>query len=115
MRCCICGFDMVWRINGETHYEGSEYQGNSTYAYVTNRPADHSRCCDWCDRLHETPARMGMTGQEAEMLGRAMVIANAISIHMFEKLMIDENEPRLPANEIFIGDPRDSIIGDDIS
>jgi hypothetical protein len=98
MRCCICGFDMVWRINGETHYEGDEYLGNSTYAY--NNPnhfnIDHSRCCDWCDRLHETPARMGMTGQEAEMFGRAMVITNAISIHMFEKMMVDKN--------VFIGD-----------
>jgi len=93
---------MVWRINGETHYEGSEYQGNSTYAYgYTGQPdeghpvhLDHSRCCDWCDRLYELPARMGMTGQEAVMFGRAMVITNAISIHMLEKIMVEEKFPQ---------------------
>jgi len=107
MRCCICGFDMLWRHNGETHDEThGEYLGNSCVVYGYRNHLiedeadheghiagiDHSRCCDWCDRLYETPARMGKIGQEREMLGRMMVIANELSIRHFEQMMKAERE-----------------------
>ena len=95
MRCCICGFDMLWRHSGETHDEThGEYLGNACYTYGYRHEIDeghfhgidHSRCCDWCDRLYETPARLGKTGQEREMLGRALLIASELSYHNFSKV-----------------------------
>ena len=106
MRCCICGFDMVWRINGETHYQGKEYLGNrvKVYGYRNHlipdandheghyMGIDHSRCCDWCDRLYETPARMGMVGQAREMMGRGLIIANEMALQLYEKKLLEEEE-----------------------
>ena len=95
---------MVWRHSGKVYDdEHGEYQGNNvhTYGYRDEEDEghyagiDHSRCCDWCDRLHETPARMGLTGQTRDFVGRRMVIANEIAIHEFEKTLKKEKENML--------------------
>jgi hypothetical protein len=95
MRCCICGFDILWRHTGTTHAEGlGVYFGNNVRVWgYRDEPdeghvagIDHSRCCDWCDRLYEIPARMGKTGQDREQMGRALIIANEI---LMEKMQHD--------------------------
>ena len=97
MKCCICGFDMVWRHTGTTHCdELGEYLGNSVRAYGYRGEEDeghvagidHSRCCDWCNSLYETPARLGLTGQRREFMGRSLIIATEISVNDYEKKIL---------------------------
>jgi len=48
------------------------------------------RCCDWCDRLLETPARMGMKGEQAERFGRAMIESDVLAREMMRQMLAEK-------------------------
>ena len=44
-----------------------------------------TRCCDWCNDLKVNPARMGLTGEDAEIMGRILIRAKAVQMHLMEQ------------------------------
>lgn len=92
MKCCICDIEMTHEIIPD-----GEYFGNSA------QPVADGRCCDWCDRLKVTPARMGKTGEEAELMGRALIHTVILSEVMFKEMM------KKKANDILT----DELLGED--
>jgi len=102
MKCAICLLDMHWRINGEVLYQGQEYLGNNMSVYMTpevyrnTKRLEHFRCCDWCDRFYELPARMGMKGEAAIRFGRAMIESDVLARDMMRQLL---NEKAMGADD----------------
>tara|TARA_R110002020_G_scaffold67434_7_gene177101 strand:- start:2937 stop:3236 length:300 start_codon:yes stop_codon:yes gene_type:complete len=65
------------------------YMGNNP---VPLAPAG-TRCCDWCNSLKVTPARLGLTGDAAEELGRTFVRIHAIQMHEMKQHYTKEEIP----------------------
>ncbi len=65
------------------------YPGNNP---VPLAPAN-TRCCDWCNSLKVTPARLGMTGEDAEEMGRAFVRIHAVQQHLMKQHYTKEEIP----------------------
>tara|TARA_Y100001938_G_C7892582_1_gene330480 strand:+ start:357 stop:629 length:273 start_codon:yes stop_codon:yes gene_type:complete len=62
--------------------------------YLGNNPAPlaptSKRCCDWCDSLKVSPARMGLTGEDAEKMGRGLIQMKAVQRHVMKERMNNE-------------------------
>ena len=62
--------------------------------YLGNNPAPlaptSQRCCDWCNDLKVTPARLGLTGEAAEQMGRTLIRIHAIQRNTMKEMMKDE-------------------------
>ena len=87
--CCLCGFTIEHEMfpnggywgNNPAPFEGIKRHGGRI----------DDRCCDWCDSLKVSPARMGLTGEDAEKMGRALIQVKAIQMHMMQKDMQSGN------------------------
>jgi len=82
LTCCLCGYAIEHEM-----FPNGGYMGNNPAPFF---PAEH-RCCDWCNSLKVTPARMGLTGEAAEKMGRSLIQVKAIHMHMMRKDMESGN------------------------
>ena len=62
--------------------------------YMGNNPVPlaprGTHCCDWCDSLKVTPARLGLIGEAAEEMGRSLVRIHAVQRHMMKEMRDNE-------------------------
>ena len=84
LTCCLCGLPI-------------EHEMFPNGGYMGNNPAPFGkmddRCCDWCNSLKVTPARLGLTGEAAEQMGRTFVRIHAIQIHEMKQRYAKEKIP----------------------
>ena len=78
LTCCLCDYTIEHDM-----FPNGGYMGNNPAPY--GRTID--RCCDWCNSLKVTPARLGLTGEAAEKMGRALVRIHAVQQHMMKDMM----------------------------
>ena len=79
LTCCLCGHAIQHEM-----FPNGGYMGNNPAPLA---PAG-TRCCDWCNDLKVTPARMGLIGQAAEERGRQLIIVHAIQRHIMKEMKI---------------------------
>ena len=64
--------------------------------YLGNNPAPlaptSNRCGDWCNSLTVTPARLGLTGEAAEQMGRTFARIHAVQRHTMKERMNNDAE-----------------------
>ncbi len=92
LNCCLCGYP----IEHEMFPDGG-YMGNNPapferhHAEWVDKTAD--RCCDWCNSLMVTPARLGLTGEAAVRMGRTFVRIHAVQQHEMKQRYAKEEIP----------------------
>ena len=74
LNCCLCGLPIEHGYMGNNPAPFERH-----HAEWVDKTAD--RCCDWCNSLKVTPARLGLTGEAAVRMGRALVRIDAIQKH----------------------------------
>ena len=75
LTCCLCGFSITHEM-----FPNGGYLGNNPAPLAPTS----QRCCDWCNSLKVTPARLGLTGEAAEQMGRTLVRIHAVQRHMMD-------------------------------
>ena len=82
LTCCLCGFSITHEM-----FPNGGYMGNNPAPFEAIKRHGgriDDRCCDWCNDLKVTPARMGLTGEDAEIMGRILIRAKAVQMHLME-------------------------------
>ena len=88
--CCLCNYTIEHEM-----FPNGGYMGNNPAPLTPQEPDNPSslRCCDWCNSLKVTPARLGLTGEAAEKMGRALIHSRAIQMHMIAQHYTKEEIP----------------------
>tara|TARA_R110002020_G_C16061996_1_gene755530 strand:- start:521 stop:790 length:270 start_codon:yes stop_codon:yes gene_type:complete len=79
MKCSICEGEIEEKknIRGEVFWDG----GNNA------QPVNNGRCCDTCDCFIVIPARMGISKEDAQSIGEALLSIRQIPpINWWEKM-----------------------------
>lgn len=82
--CCLCGHDIEHEM-----FPNGGYFGNNPHPFQPHHAewvvklAD--RCCDWCNDMKVNPARFGLTGKDAEIMGRILIRAKAVQMHLMKQ------------------------------
>ena len=82
LTCCLCHLPIEHEM-----FPNGGYMGNNPAPFEGIKRHGgriDDRCCDWCNSLKVTPARLGLTGEAAEKMGRALVRIHAVQRHMMD-------------------------------
>ena len=79
LTCCLCGIDIEHGMGNNP----APFQRH--HAEWVVKLAD--RCCDWCNDMKVNPARMGLVGEAAEIVGRQLIEAKAIQMWLMQNNM----------------------------